>query len=142
MVDSEFVKIEFEKYRLWIRKKKELTDKLKSLEEELYELKGINYVANNIKILRDQKALEYKKLDLIERKDLIEKQIAEVDKHIDYLVLLADKTIGMERIFIIAHYFQFKSHSEIAEEYNYSRRSVGYIIDRGFKRIAYDLEEW
>ncbi|MBO6262059.1 MAG: hypothetical protein J6N95_05575 [Bacilli bacterium] len=140
MVDNEFIKIEFEKYRLWIQKRNELSEKLIPISDELYDLKGINYAANNIHITRDLRALELKKLDLIEKKDLIENQIQDINNHINYLYKLSDKAVGMERTFIVAHYFEYKSHTKIAEEYHYSRRTVGYIIDRGFRRIAKALE--
>ena len=73
MVDNEFIKIEFEKYRLWIQKRNELSEKLIPISDELYDLKGINYAANNIHITRDLRALELKKLDLIDYIDAFSK---------------------------------------------------------------------
>lgn len=141
MVDNEFVKKEFEKYKLWIRKKEELTAKFNDLSEELYSIQAINYSATSIKKLRDQKKAELYRIDLIQRKAEVEKKLEEIDNHINYLKLLTNHLIGLERTFIISHYFNLLSHSEIAEEFNYSRRTVGYIIDRGFKRIASELED-
>lgn len=141
MVDNELVKKEFEKYNLWIRKREELTIIFNELADELYSIQGINYVANSIKKIRDQKKVELYRLDLIQRKDKIEKKIEEVNGRIDYLWKLTNLTSGADRLFIIEHYMKGRSHTEIAEEYKYSRRSVGYVINRGFKEIAEKLEK-
>lgn len=141
MVDNEFIKKEFEKYKLWIRKKEELIKKYDNLSEELYSIQAINYSATSIKKLRDHKKAELYKIDLIQRKAEVEKKMEEIDNHINYLKMLTNHLIGLERTFIVSHYFEGLSHSDLAEEFNYSRRTIGYTIDRGFKRIAEELED-
>lgn len=80
---SDLLKIEIKAYRYYLERREELKDKIDAIHYELTGVKGIRY---------DKQATSYnphlaeeKRLDLIEQKDRLEKELKRIEAQISYI---------------------------------------------------------
>lgn len=124
----------FEGYQPQVERARELEDKIEEVFHQLKNFKAITY--GGIPGTTNPQEKEYKRLELIEKKAELEKELAFVNEYIDRVNTILNMMPYQNKIFFIMKYKNQKSYEAIAHELHYSSGSAVYKkMDAILKRM-------
>lgn len=114
----------FEGYPYQKKRAKELEDKIEEIFHRLTNLKAITY--DNVVGTTNSQEKEYQRLELIEKKAELEKELEFVNEYIKRVDAILTSMPYQEMKFFLMKYVNQKSYEAIAHEMNYSNGSAVY----------------
>lgn len=114
----------FEGYPYQKKRAKELEEKIEEVFHQLKNFKAITY--GNIPTTTNPQEKEYHRLELIEKKAELEKELEFVNEYIKRVDAILTSMPYQEMKFFLMKYVNQKSYEAIAHEMNYSNGSAVY----------------
>ena len=102
---------------------------LEEIENKLMGVSAIRY-DKELGATHDQEQMELYKLDLLDRKGVLEMLIGIFKVKVLYIDSILEKIPDEDKKLIQKHFFEGQSYAKLAEEYHYSERNMRYMVDK------------